>query len=98
MQRLFSATGPPSQAWWPQRTRTAKRSGRLATASSACQTKTGWQNCKARQDGSTGKDRSVRRLYGAVQPAARRSVLGKARQQSCLDRPSCAPCGSCQAA
>jgi hypothetical protein len=55
MLRPFSATGPPSQAWWPQCARTAKRSGRLATASSACHTERDGKTAKPRQEGTGGE-------------------------------------------
>jgi hypothetical protein len=41
--RFSHSTCTPPNLGWPQRPRTAKRSGRLATASSACHTETGWR-------------------------------------------------------
>ena len=50
-----------------QRTRTAKRSGRLATASSACQTEKGIKTAKPGKKARGGKDRAVRRVRRDVQ-------------------------------
>jgi hypothetical protein len=52
----YPTHNPPccAQAWCQQCTRTAKRTGRLATASSACQNRTGHRNCKARREGPSG--------------------------------------------
>ncbi len=68
--------GSPAKLGWPHCTRTAERSGRLATASSACQTRTGWHNCKARPRRLRGETRIVAcgNLNGDVQPAASGSV------------------------
>jgi hypothetical protein len=64
----------PRQTWRPQCPRTAKRSGRLATASSACQTERDIQTAKpgkqARKTIAAGGN-----LHGDMQPAARRSAL-----------------------
>ncbi len=70
--------------WWPPCTRTALRSGRLATASSACQTKTGYQQCKARRGtvwGSAslrGPGKKMDRGDGRVRRTSKRVGAGRA--------------------
>jgi hypothetical protein len=83
---LFSSpTGPrqtgPRKAWWPQCTRTPKRSGRLATASSAWPNRHGMAQLQSPANRAGEIDGGVLRVHGDVQPAARRR-LGMAAQRS----------------
>ncbi len=103
---LWSTPRVPRRTWWPQCRRTAKRSGRLATASSACHTELDIRNCKARPRGLQGK-RGLRRsamLHGDIQPAPNASVPygGVLDYGMAAELPGrahrCAPGGGCQSA
>jgi hypothetical protein len=100
--------GPPSccaHASRPQCTRTAKRSGRLATASSACQTKPGWQNCKARREGPPtqfwGRQGSSKphcgdgRVRCGTKGRARRQARGTGWECSGRSQRACLRCAAC---
>ena len=96
----------PHRTWWLQCARTAKRSGRLATASSACHTELHIRNCKARPRGLQGKKGSRRSamLHGDIQPAPNASVphggvLDDGMATALPGRAHwCAPGGGCQGA
>ncbi len=99
-------TGTPAELG-SRSARTAERSGRLATASSACPTRTGWQNCKARQRRLPGKKiASCGMCTETRSPAARAfgaaACWTTAWQRRCLDGPFgahwCAPGGGCSGA
>ena len=93
MQRLFSATGPPSnlvaavhahrQAQW-----------QVGHGLLGLPNRTGYPNCKPRQDGSGGEDRGMRRVHRDVKPAARASVrYGDVLDYGMAANASCAPDG-----
>jgi hypothetical protein len=83
MECMLSTPRVPRQTGWPERT--AKRNGRLATASLACKTERDIETANPGKQAPKKKDCDVQRVHGDVQPTASVSACGSVCNGCVLD-------------